>query len=196
MSTSKPQLPATRRAVSEFFESALGGDSQVRAYYDEWEEYVVAVVEALHTPSRTLSTYVTASLHAAPKVMDGRDIRVELLMVAPQGEGSAANIVATAVFCVIKDGWLAAPGVVFPDAVREYLPDTTVPHLMWTEPFDFTDLGTIAVDGLVENLHVLQAVPLTERERDFLLEPGFDALSSRLESAEARHFDLYRVSVC
>jgi antitoxin YqcF len=136
VSRPKPQLPPTRRAVSDFFRSALGGDAHVRAYYDEPERYVVSVVEAAHTPSPTLATYATASLHAVPNVMDGHDIRVELLMVAKEGEDAAANVVATAAFCVIKNGWLAAPGVVFPNAVREYLPETTVPHLMWTEPFE------------------------------------------------------------
>lgn len=196
VSRPKPHLPPTRRAVSDFFRSALGGDAHVRAYYDEPEPYVVAIVEAAHTPSPTLATYATASLHAVPNVMDGHDIRVELLMVAKEGEDAAANVVATAAFCVIKDGWLAAPGVVFPNAVREYFPGTTVPHLMWTEPFDFADLSTIRVDGMDENVHVLQGVPLTEPERALLHEHGFDALSSRLESAEAQHFDLYRESVC
>lgn len=51
--------------------------------------------------------------------MDGRDIRVELLIVAPKDSIAAANVLATAGFFVMKDGWLAAPGVVFVDAVRE-----------------------------------------------------------------------------
>ena len=196
MSSAKPQPPRTRRAVSDFLRSALGGDSEVSAYYDEPERHVVAVVEAAHTPHPTFSTYVTASLHAVPNVMDGRDIRAEFLMTAPKGEDSAANIVATSAFCVMKDGWLAAPGVVFPDAVRAHFPDTTVPHVMWVEPFDFADLRNFRVDGVDLDVHVLQAVPVTEGERVLLHEHGFDALSKRLELAQARHFDLYRESVC
>jgi hypothetical protein len=164
VSRPKPQLPPTRRAVSDVLRSALGGDAHVRAYYDQHDRFVVAVLEAAHTPSPSLATYATASLHAVPNEMDGQDIRVELLMVAQEGEDAAANVVATAAFCVIKDGWLAAPGVVFPNAVREYFPETTVPHLMWTEPFDFADLSTITVDGMDATVHVLQAVPLTEAE--------------------------------
>jgi hypothetical protein len=196
VSRATPTPPPTRRAVSDFLKSTLGGESQVRAYYDEAERHVVAVVESAGTPDPALSTYVTASLHAVSNTMNGRDIRVELLMVVPEAEDRAGNIVATAAFCVMKDGWLAAPGVVFPEAVREYVPDTTVPHLMWVEPFDFPDLSSITLDGVDPDVHVLQAVPLTEPERVLLHGGGFETLAKRLESAEASHFDLHRESVC
>jgi len=103
--------------------------------------------------------------------------------------------VATSAFFVMKDGWLAAPGVVFPNALSEYYPQTTVPHLMWVEPFDFDGLSTVAVPGLETDLHVLQGVPLSEAECEFLQDNGFDALEQRLSQSEVPHFDLFRKSV-
>jgi hypothetical protein len=173
----------------------MGGDASVHAFYDATEDNVVAVVTAAGTPSPSLTTVSTASLHAVANLLEGDDIRVELLMVTDSGRGEAANIVATAAFCVIKDDWLAAPGVVFTGAVAEYYPDSTTPHLMWTEPFDFPELSTAHVDGVEHDVHWLQGVPLTERERVFLVESGFDALSDRLEAADAPYFDLGRASV-
>jgi hypothetical protein len=96
----------------------------------------------------------------------------------------------------MKDGWLAAPGVVFPNAIREYFPDTTVPHVMWSEPFDFEGLGTVTVDGVDHDVHALQGVPLSDGEHDLLLRRGFDVLESRLASANVAHFDFHRASVC
>ena len=196
MSGAGLELPSTRSLVSTFLRSVIGGERQVRAYYDEPEEHVVAVVEASRTPHPTLATFATASLHAVPNLMDGRDVRVELLMVGPVRMAEAANIVATSAFRVLKEGWLAAPGVVYPNAVREYVPDTTVPHVMWSEPIEFQGLSTISVDTLGHQVHVLQAVPLAEAERTFLVEHGFDALAARLASAEAEHFDFWRASIC
>jgi hypothetical protein len=188
-------LPATRPLVSRHATHVMGGDASVHAFYDATEDNVVAVVTAAGTPSPSLTTVSTASLHAVANLLEGDDIRVELLMVTDSGRGEAANIVATAAFCVIKDDWLAAPGVVFTGAVAEYYPDSTTPHLMWTEPFDFPELSTAHVDGVEHDVHWLQGVPLTERERVFLVESGFDALSDRLEAADAPYFDLGRASV-
>ena len=168
----------------------------MHAYYDAAERNVVAVISSSSTPAPGLDTYATASLHASPNMLDKHDIRVELMVVAGSGTPQAANIVATSALCVMKDGWLAAPGVVFPNAVREYVADTTVPHLMWTEPFDFEGLGKMTVEGIDHEVHALQGVPLSDREHDFLVTYGFDELTNRLESSNVAHFDFHRDSVC
>ena len=117
-------------------------------------------------------------------------------MAAANESSFAANMVATAAFCVMKDGWLAAPGVVFPNIVSEYMPSTTVPHVMWHEPLDFEGLSPLPVPGLDQQVHVLQAVPIAESEWQFLLAEGFFKFTERLEASGARHYDLLRKPVC
>jgi hypothetical protein len=56
-------------------------------------------------------------------------------------------------------------------------------------------LSTAALDGVEHDVHWLQGVPLTENERLFLVDRGFDALSERLASADAAYYDLERDSV-
>ncbi len=112
-SLAKPGLPPTRRAVSTALQARLRGESQVRAYYGDNEQNVVAIVEAEGSPHPALVTYMTASLHAVENWLDGRDVRVELMIVGPRGVPELGNVVATSAFNVSKDGWLAAPGVVF-----------------------------------------------------------------------------------
>lgn len=156
----------------------------------------MAIVEASGTPRPQQATFATASLHASGNVMDGRDIRVELLIVAPRHEVVAGAALSTAAFCVMKDRWLAAPGVVFPDVVKEHLPDTMVPHIMWEEPFAFGGVGTVHVDGLEVEAHALRAVPIADSERLFLERNGYWEFTSRLESAKVITHDLYRRPVC
>lgn len=182
--------------MARYLEQAIGGEARTYAYYDDAERHMVAVVEAVGAPHADLVTYSSASLHASPNELEGDDIRVELLFVAARGQESAANAVATSAFFVLKDGWLAAPGVVFPDAVREYFPGTTVPHLMWTEPFDFPDLSTFTAPDVPGDIHVLQGVPVSDAEREHLIAHGFDSLEHRLSAARVHHFDLQRRSVC
>jgi len=191
----RPTLPVTRKVVSRHAGKVLGGESSVHAFYDESEDNVVAIVTCSGTPSGRLTAVSTASLHVTPNLLEDDDIRIELLLVTDSRYDEAANVLATSAFDVVKDGWLAAPGVVFPNAVGEYHRDATTPHLMWTEPFDFPELSTVHLDGLEHDVHWLQGVPLTERERAFMVDSGFDALSDRLEAAAAPYHDLSRQSV-
>lgn len=191
----RPTLPVTRRIVSRHASKVLGGESSVHAFYDESEDNVVAIVTCSGTPSGRLTAVSTASLHATPNLLEDDDIRVELLLVTDSRYVEAANVLATSAFDVVKDGWLAAPGVVFPNAVSEYYRDATTPHLMWTEPFDFPELSSVQLEGLEDDVHWLQGVPLTESERAFLVDSGFDTLSERLEAADAPYYDIMRQSV-
>jgi len=115
-------------------------------------------------------------------------------MVGAKELSSLGNLVATAAFYVVKDRWLAAPGVVFPDLVAEYYPTGNVRHLMWAEPFDFEGLSTFSVDDLDYPIHALQGVPITDREYDLLLRDGYFALETALEAAGVEHFDFSRES--
>ncbi|GAA1811995.1 hypothetical protein GCM10009812_00950 [Nocardioides marinus] len=191
----KPSLPPTRRAVSTALQARLRGESQVRAYYGDNEQNVVAIVEAEGSPHPDLVTYMTASLHAVENWLDGRDIRVELMIVGPRDVPELGNVVATSAFNVSKDGWLAAPGVVFPHLVVDYLPTASTKHIMWVEPFDYDGLTPLAVEGVAQDLHPLQGVPITDSEWDLLRRQGFFELERALESGGVAHYDLFRPSV-
>jgi antitoxin YqcF len=182
------------RAVADFLKGRLAGRAETRAYYDDSRKNVVAVVEAMGTPHESLATFATASLHATENLLDSDDVRVELLAVGMRETTDLANVVATAAFYVLKDRWLAAPGVVFPNLVHEYLPRSSAHHVMWTEPFDFDGLSTFTTADVDHPIHMLQAVPITDREYGFLRSDGFDALEQALLAAEIRHYDLERPS--
>lgn len=188
------ELPPTRRAVSSALVTTLGGRTEVRAYYDDRRENVVAVVEAQGVPRESLNTSATASIHGSQNLLDAVNVPVELLMVGQLPTETLGNIVATSGFCVAKDRWLAAPGVVFPDVVAQYCPNSRLPHLIWTEPFDYPHLSTLSVSG-VGDIHVLQGLPISEAEYRFVANMGYDALERRFEIDDVRYYDLDRPSV-
>jgi len=191
----RPELPPGGRQVSRFLKDAFGGAVTVHAYYDDDESHVVAVVTATGAPHPDLVTFSTASLHASPNYLDDSDLRVELFAVGEPSAGELANVIATSAFFVQKNGWLAAPGVTFENAVKEYFPATTVPHLMWVEPFDFAALSPspLSVDQ-VGPVHFLQGVPISQAEYVLLRSEGFNELERRLAASEALHYDLTRES--
>jgi hypothetical protein len=181
--------------VSSALRGLLGGESAVRAYYDDREANAVAVVEATGTPHPQLTTYATASLHVFENLVADQDIRVELILVGEVGQTDVGNLLATAAFYFTKNRWHAAPGVVFPNVVTEGYPGATVKHLMWVEPFDFDSLSRISVQGLGFAIHGLQAVPITDAEWALLKKEGFGTLERALLGENALHYDLSRVSV-
>ena len=74
---------------------------------------------------------------------------------------------------MIKDNWLAAPGVVFPELVDEYELSPALRHLLWVPPFPWEALAEVGVEeGLA--VHWLVALPISDSERRYLEVDGFD----------------------
>lgn len=186
--------PGTGPLVAKIARSALGGVADVAMYYDAAEGERTPILTCQGVPAEGFFTCSTVSLHMTTNLLEDTDIRVELMMCGESGALELRNVLASAAFNVIKDGWLAAPGVVFPGLVREYFPDTTTPHVMWTEPVNCPDLGSVAVQELGA-VHWLLAVPISDAEFSLLKESGYFALEEVLGSAGAEYHDIHRASV-
>ena len=183
-----------RRGVVREAAKAFGGEARVERFYDESESRSVDILTCPDRPSRGFSTYSTVGLHEAPNVLEGDDIRVEVTGVAAPGVAEFPNMLASAAFFVMKEAWLCAPGVVFPGLVSDYGLSSTMEHVLWTPPFPWEELGSVRIaDDL--NVHWVLAVPISERERKFLLERGYDALGALFAEHELEYFDLERESL-
>jgi hypothetical protein len=163
------QVAVTGRAVARAAAGAFGGKPSVRRYYDEREMHSVDILTSPDRPTPGFATYSTLSLHTAPNLLEGKDIRVEIAGVAPCSATEFPNMLASAAFFVIKDRWLCAPGVVFPALVKEYGPSSHLQHVMWAPPFPWEELGAVPVTDEL-TVHWLLAVPISEAERRFLIE--------------------------
>lgn len=131
------------------------------------------------TTSRTaFTTYSTVSLHETPNLLDGRDVRVEFAGVAANSETAFPNLIATAAFYVMKDRWLAAPGVVFPGLPTECDISSSLAHVLWSQPFPWEELGSVVVSASL-TVSWLLAVPISEGERRLLLEQGYYVVEAR-----------------
>lgn len=192
--TSHPQPPASAKAVAHLLQETLGGTCHVTEFRDEHEAHAAAVLSSTGAADGTPLTFSTVDLHLAPNPMDGNDIRVELMMQARAADDQMANVVATGAFFVMKEHLLAAPGVVFPNLVSEYFPDTTTPHVMWVHPV-MPELTTAAIEG-AGDVHWLRGIPISESEQEFLGDAGFDALEALLAANGGVDVtDLHRASV-
>lgn len=183
----------TSRALAAYVVDAVGGTLSVHRYYNDDETADVDVL-ALGPDADGITVHSTVSLHETPNLMDGRDIRVELIIATDGSIVGAPEALATMALTVGTDGWLAAPGVVYSDVFAMYEESTPFPHALMTDPFPWPDLARWGnPDG--PDVHWLLVVPLAESERQLLVAEGEDALLERLEAADAPHFTSRRAPV-
>ena len=185
-----PQVSESARVVARAAAAAFGGKPEVHAHRDEDRSHSVDIVACADRPSPGLVSYSTLTLHMVPNKIEDDDIRVELAGVAEASVKDFPNLLATAAFYVIKDGWKARPGIVLPSLLREYSLSKTLEH-MWVEPFEWTRLGSVDVGGGL-TVHWLQAVPISETERQYLMDNGYWKFEALITDREVDYWDLDR----
>ncbi|MGV8082250.1 MAG: suppressor of fused domain protein [Coriobacteriia bacterium] len=186
-------VTASGRVAAKAIHDAIGGKPEVRRYRDDSEMWYVDVAIFADRPGEDLTTYSTIGVHAYPNAVDGRDIPTELSIVAATSATSVPNMLVEAAFLIMKDKWICAPGVVFPNLVAEYALSRTMRHLLWCPPFPWEQLGSVDLgEGL--RAHWLLAVPISDAERDFLFDHGYLELERLFEEKEILHYDLNRKS--
>jgi len=182
------------RAVARTAADAFGGHPKVNRYYDQPETNWVDLLSCADAPEAGLVSYSTVTLHRAPNLVGGEDMRVELAGVAREAVPTFANALTWVALTIIKDHWMAAPGVVYPNVLQRLEMSMSVAHLMLLEPFEWEGLDEVELTG-GQAVHWLHAVPISESEYAFLQENGFDDLLDRLTAADVAYVDMERPSV-
>lgn len=175
------------------------GAGRFEEFTDRSGEHSLDVLTCPDAPARGLHSVSTVSLHRSPNVLgagtpEETDVRVELVTVlAADDPELVTSLVVASAFAMVKEPWPVNPGTVFPDVVAGVL-DGGAEHLLFTAPGTFPRLDRVRLAPGVD-VHWLQAVPIHESERRFLLERGLDALEDALAAAKAEFHDVHRPPV-
>lgn len=178
---------------------AVGGrtpDGMVR-HSDGAGEKHIDLVRYNNVPFRGGVTFGTLGLSAHPiggqAAEAGPDLRVELVGATYEKFRTYDNILATCAFSIM-DGALVMPGQIYEGAVEPYFPRFELKHVMFTEPYLWDDAFTL-VELDDTTVVWLQPVPITQRELDFAVAVGTDALIERFEDERIDAADMNRESV-
>ena len=176
--------------------ATIGGRPSATRHADESEQNWVDIARFANRPNRGYDTYSTLSLHITPNLLNGNDLRVEIVGVAPRKAEEFANLIATLAFFIVKDHWVCAPGIVFPGLIPRYYPglSKTLEHVLFTEPFPWPGLSSVNLSGRLA-VHWLLAVPISEAERQYLMRHGRDKLDELFGAHDLPYFDLSRRSI-
>ena len=179
-----------------------GAKPNVSRYWDEKNESFVDILVCQNRPSNAVQSVSTIGLSDHPlfeggveyRDGDGYLVRPEIVGACYKEVKEFPNILSTAAFCVINSKWFCAPGAIFPDVVKMYLPRIRTKHLMFYPPFLWEErLMTIQFDKL--KVAWLMAVPISESEYRFAVDNTWHELGDLFAEQEIDVFDLNRKSV-
>ncbi len=174
------------------------GRPQIEEFLNRDETLSLDVLTAADAPGPGFTSVSTLTMHRSPNLVGGPgsgvDVRVELVTVLEDVEERlATGLLVASAFAALGEPWPLSPSTVFPGIVADLLGGRTE-HLLLTAPGNFPRLSRYRLEPGVD-VHWLQAVPVHESERRFLLEHGLDALEERFEAAEVAFYDVTRDAV-
>lgn len=190
-----PPSEANKKIAQDVRAVFDGQSFKVINYLDKDEKSEIYVLHSTETPGQGLISYCTIGLSDYPD--DGFEVTpplgVEIIAVSNLPE--FGEVVSTAAFCVINSGYKARPGGAFPGVVKLHHPDTTVPNLMFVQPYLWGEQSFTSRTYDGKTVAWLQAVPISDAETQYLLDHGADALNELFEQHDPDFIDLQRDSV-
>jgi len=157
----KPRIiPDTYKYWAKHLRSLVGGECAVTAYYDEPEQNEIDIFTSVNSEGILASTIGLMDYDQSRNTRV--EIHSEIIMDRRGKDERIANILSTIAFYVIKDGWKIAPGVVFEEMVKMYIPESKLPHVMFVAPFQWSDMSKVVLSN--KTIFPLIAVPISEQE--------------------------------
>lgn len=193
----KCPISADRNAVGRHVLSVFGGKSKVQEYLHDDFPMAVDVLSVVGSPEPDLVSYSTIGLFETVLGNEAElGTRVELCGAMPADIEQWPNVLASAVFALMRSRRAVMPGSVLEGYVAEYYSDTLVPHLYLTAPFLWSEghFKQLELDSGVK-VNWLQGTPISEAELEILRARGESEFEDLLEQADVDVFDLYRASM-
>jgi hypothetical protein len=157
---SSPPIPIGHKEWAKHLRQLVGGSASVTAYYDEPNQNKIHVFSSSNNQGIVAATVGLMDINQTGR--SDIEIYSEIIMDQKGHDEKILNVLSTIAFCVMKDGWRVAPGVVFYDVVAMYAPNKKLPHVMFTAPFQWDSMSKI---GLSEKtIYPLIAIPISEAE--------------------------------
>ena len=190
------QVSNENKAIAKKIVAAVGGNPSVTRFWDENESHYIDLLALENKPVGGVTTVASLGLSDTPLLFQDKEypVRVEILGCCSSQEDLFPNMISTASFCIIKDCWFCAPGIIFTDIVSMYYPDRSVKHMYFTSPFLWEDsLSVMNLD--TKKVTFLLGVPISERERIYAEENSPRDLEHAFERESIDIFNLNRESV-
>ncbi|WNF22685.1 suppressor of fused domain protein [Mesobacillus jeotgali] len=182
------------RIIAQTALKAFGDNPSVHKY---WDDNHKSSIDILSVKSREFNDVVLRSTIGLSDYSMGYEdvflpLRIEI--VGASDLNCFSNVLATCAFNIINTKFECSLGSIFKDVINMYLPDSPMSHILFVSPFLWGEkLKTL--DFKSKKVGWLMAVPISEAEKSYADEQGFEALEDLFEQAQINVFDLERESI-
>lgn len=172
----------------------IGGAPRIYQYVDNRGISKIDIFISKNHPYPKIDTYSTLGLseYDIDFLSENRTLRVELLGASYSCFDKFANIISSCSFNIINDNFLCLPGVIYPNIIDKYYPDSNMKHILFTYPFLWN------IDDISDSNRIitwLMIIPISDQEFSFVRKNNFELLEDLFEKKQIDIFDLYRNSV-
>ena len=168
----------------------LGGKASVVMYNDDDNVTQVPIFSSENSDGLVAATIGLMDLNQSKK--PNLVLRTELMMYSRNNDKLVSNVLSTIAFYILKNGWRANPGTVFESMVSMYFPETHLPHIFFTAPFQWEEWGNVNLDDRV--IHPLLAIPVSDAEAELATNRTGGVLESLWSDCGTDVFDWSRKS--
>ncbi len=193
---SSPGASDDDKAIARKLAAAFNSPIKVFAHHDnEQEDQTVYVFYAPDSPVRGVSSYGTIGVSNFPLfTLKGEASHgLEVVGACASEVEYFPNVLAT-IALKVMGGHPAFPGAIFQGVVDTYKLSSTLSSMMLVDPFLWDD--SLASETLAsKTVAWLQAIPISEEERQFAHVHGADALTDLFVEKQIDVYDIHRESV-
>ncbi|MGD1901636.1 MAG: suppressor of fused domain protein [Geitlerinemataceae cyanobacterium] len=170
-----------KKLIAKNYIQVIGGKNpEYSRFFNEDESYSVDLLFLINSPCLRVTTVASIGVSNIPLLLSSGEeypVRAEIVSCFNEEYDLFPNAVATTAFFVMKDRWLCAPGIVFPNIVSTYYPDIPMKHIYFTSPFFWNgELDTLKTE--TKTVAFLLAIPISEEERRFRIRHGSDRVNA------------------
>jgi len=182
--------PSRYKAWVSHLQDSTAGQWSVTNYHDDTKGHSILIFNSTDTEGTLLSTVGLMDVNIS--AIADKELRTEILLDHRGRAQHDANVLATIAFYVLKNKWRPSPGVVFEEMVTFYLPETTLPHVLFIPPYQWTDSRMTKATVGEFLIHPLLAVPISESERRIVSSYGYERLQTVWEDSQTDVLDWNR----
>jgi hypothetical protein len=189
-------MPASEenKTLFRYLKIVFGGSPRMTRYLDDAEESHIDVLIASDVPHKNVTTYSTIGLSDASTglMVEGVPLGIEIVLSAHSNFEFSANILSTCAFNIINSEMVCKPESIFRDVVAMYQPNLEMKHIFFVDPF----LWPLRSHKFPSKIAAwLFAVPISEKEFEFVEKNGGGALAKAFEKHQIDVFNLHRKSI-
>lgn len=189
-----------RKRVARYLTRAFGCEGAIHRHVDEDGGHQIDVLSCADVPTPGVTSYATVGLSEATLQGRARPLTfgVEIVAACRSDVFDFPNLISTAAFHVLRDGWLCAPGSIFRQVVGMYDLSETLNDVFFVSPFLWgTDLTSAEFEPEgpampARRVAFVQMVPVAPSETAHCEEHGPQSLEQIFENRQIDVFDIQR----